>query len=410
MKIDTSIYFIDEWNSSRWNGIGTFRDTLVPLLSELFAKVCLVSLNHCSASFSAEERGDGKVFRIPFLPGGWRENGADIAAMLARSEPDSKKNVFIINHSPCAEFIREMKNKFPCSRFIFIVHDQGWCSMLMGDSSLLREIICDGSVPDIVSEQTARIVRKCCEDEKDIYDLADAVVTLCRGAYEVMAQVYKVPADKIFMIPNAFTGFHPSLEEKSAVRKKLGVADDEILLMFVGRAERHKGMPAILRLAKEARAEFSRCRCVIPGSVGKIAVYESLLSEAASGVILTGHLSKSAICHWYAAADIGVLCSYTEQCSFAALEMMASDMTLVSSDGHGLADMFHSGNAFIAQMRPVNDDTEYIRRLLEAVKSAVDAPPGLKNKMKNAHKEALDSVFSPSNMKMAYKNLICALM
>lgn len=197
--------FFDEWNSSLWNGIGTYRDILLPLLTDISEKVTLVSLNSDMDSPKVIYRKGYDEISIPLRWCGlWRRNGASIASILSEVIVDGGDNVFMLNHTPCAEFIIELRKKFPYTRFVFTVHDMGWCSALMGEATFLKEIMIDGILPSIVSSRTARIVSNSCEREKDIFDLVDAIVCLSPSTALVLESVYGIPKEKIFMIPNAF--------------------------------------------------------------------------------------------------------------------------------------------------------------------------------------------------------------
>lgn len=65
-------------------------------------------------------------------------------------------------------------------------------------------------------------------------------------------------------------------------------------------------------------------------------------------VTYTGHLERKELKKWYQMADIGVIPSYTEQCSYVGIEMMMHGLPIVTSDGFGLRDMFKDqGNAIV---------------------------------------------------------------
>lgn len=393
------VYFIDEWNSSRWNGIGTFRDIIVPGLFARGVDIALISLNSdCRDHELAKSSGILEI-HVPYLLGGWRVNTSEVTRLLKDNINVADPCVFIVNHSPCADFIDSLRSDFPLCKVMFVIHDQGWCQALRGDAELLREIILSDSVPPIVSDRTVKEVRKCCLKEYEIYRRADIVVTLCESARKVALDVYGVPEHKVAMVSNALPGdYAVSLPPRNEARRLLGLREDDRILVFVGRAEVHKGMAAILRFAGLLADCDLYCRCAVIGALRNIAKYEKFITPAASRLIFPGHLSARELRMWYAAADVGVLSSYTEQCSFAALEMMASPMDLVSSSGFGLSDMFDSSVAYMCDPRPVNDDTAYIGRLKEGVISVLSLSDEHKDQIRQTRRKLLADKYSISAM------------
>ena len=59
-------------------------------------------------------------------------------------------------------------------------------------------------------------------------------------------------------------------------------------------------------------------------------------SDIASSVIYTGQLSRKEVMEWLEIADIGVISSYYEQCSYTTIEMMMYGLPIVASDGIGI--------------------------------------------------------------------------
>ncbi|MDE6610752.1 MAG: hypothetical protein K2K33_09400, partial [Muribaculaceae bacterium] len=101
------IIFVDELESSRANGIGTFRRMLLPALAKETEVIVLGLQAGVDKPSVIEDDGITEYFFPNFTDedGGWRANGGKIFGMLSEVLPDSQENVFLINHSPCAPFI-----------------------------------------------------------------------------------------------------------------------------------------------------------------------------------------------------------------------------------------------------------------------------------------------------------------
>ncbi|MDE6366724.1 MAG: hypothetical protein K2L33_03975, partial [Muribaculaceae bacterium] len=137
------VFFVDEHDSSKQNGIGTYRDTLVPRLGRRDGmEVTMISLNSDRDNLKIEKHDYGYEYSLPRVAGGdWRGSGDVIWPLISMYIPDGEDNVFMFNHSPSADFIRAMKGYYPKSKTVFIIHDQGWCASLMGDARLLEKVL-----------------------------------------------------------------------------------------------------------------------------------------------------------------------------------------------------------------------------------------------------------------------------
>lgn len=329
MKIN--IFFIDEDSSSRNNGIGTFRRMFLSAFSKLpLFKLSLISFNAPVSELTRKKQKFGTHYSIPAVTNGvFRESGPLIWPLLSLYIKDSTHNIFIFNHSPASDFINCFKDNFPKSRTIFIIHDQGWNASLKGSSSLLEEIVINNNLPECVSQQTAEFVRNYCEEERKIYGLVDKVISLCNSTCDVLEKIYDITPDKYELVANGYE--HEQLTDikvKEAIRKELGVDLYEKILIFSARSVTHKGILALLKALDYLQKKDQKVRCVIATGLASVSKYEEFISPVARSIIFTGHLQPDALRKWYLASDIGVLCSYTEQCSYSAMEMRSLGKTI----------------------------------------------------------------------------------
>lgn len=401
------VIFVDEYNSSRFNGIGTYRDILLPLLSkEKNIQIILISLNSFTENLIFNKRTFGKEFALPFVAGGkWRDNGYIIWSLLRQYIDDSSENIFIFNHSPAADNILAMKEMFPLSHVVFVIHDQGWCAPLFGDSNLLK-MVENGVHHEMISEQTWNYVRDYCDKERAIYDIADAVVCLSESTESYLESIYKLPKTKIVRIFNGYPDREEHRKSKSDIRKGLGLLPEEQILMFVARAVPHKGIIPLMKAIEIVAKDFPRVRCAITGAPEQIVKYWEIGKKCAPNLILPGQLNSDELRDWYAAADIGVLSSFTEQCSYAALEMMASGLLIVSSDGNGLRDMFKDReNALVAHIESVTDIDGYSSTLASRIKYALNLDLPTKLNLIASSKKLLREKYSEKVMVSSYVKL-----
>jgi len=126
--------------------------------------------------------------------------------------------------------------------------------------------------------------------------------------------------------------FKPTDEAtRQAVRSELGISSDEIVVGFVGRLVKEKGVPELIEAVEQLGSPF---RLLLIGSADPEktdAVPQALLDQAEQrGVILTGHREDTE--HFYAAMDVFCLLSHREGFPRAAMEAAASGLPVVATD------------------------------------------------------------------------------
>lgn len=110
---------------------------------------------------------------------------------------------------------------------------------------------------------------------------------------------------------------------------------------------------------------------------------------------------------WYQMADIGVIPSYTEQCSYVGIEMMMHGLPIVTSDGFGLRDMFKDrGNAIVAPIgKRTKKNGTFSENLVHALTMFLSSET-LMNEIGRNAQEAYVKHYSLCQMKEGYKHLL----
>ncbi len=408
------ILFIDDYPCSQKNGIGTFRNIFRTAMSVYNdVSITLISLNSDFDTACEIEHSDYNEIQVPrYNNGKWRTSGEQIAEDLKSKVQDRCDNIFLLNYSPCAEFVSELKKVFPLSKCVFVIHDQGWCTPLLGNKKLLSEIL-KGATPEIVSDSTAKFVKDYCSKENEIYQLVDKVVCLSDSMQQILTQIYKLPEHKIAKIENGLISDQRvgQVLSKKRARTMLGIPQTSHVVIYAGRPVRNKGCDALLLAIKLLRRKYPDLRCVFAGDVYQIIKRWNLYKECAANIIMPGFLNKSELRKWYAAADIGALVSYSEQCSYAALEMMDAGLLVVSSDGIGLRDMFvDSANSFVAHIGNVTKVKRYAKRISDKLEAALNTTPTQRKQYASYNRRLLDSKYSATEMAEKYLRLFHSLL
>lgn len=124
-------------------------------------------------------------------------------------------------------------------------------------------------------------------------------------------------------------------ERRNRNRQRLGLAKDQVVFLFVGRLESHKGIRELLDAYRECTA--AHCALLIAGD----GACRREVDEAAArvpGIMVTGRLAGADLLDVYAAADVFVLPSLREPWGLVVNEAMASGLPVIATDAVGCAD------------------------------------------------------------------------
>jgi glycosyltransferase involved in cell wall biosynthesis len=124
------------------------------------------------------------------------------------------------------------------------------------------------------------------------------------------------------------------------VRYRLGIGDDQVAVLHVGRLAAEKNLETLIAAWQQAHAVLgSAARFVIAGDGPMAARLAGDVPFAAR----LGFLPVEQLAALYASCDLCVLPSPTETCGLVALEAMASGLPVVAADAGGLAESVEHG-------------------------------------------------------------------
>lgn len=245
---------------------------------------------------------------------------------------------FLLNYVGHQALIPLMREQYPGCRIYFVIHFQEWCFALNGNLSGLKKIVGTMDKEELTLEQKA--VFQSFEKEQKTYRLVDKVICLARFTESVLWEVYKISPEKTTLIYNGLkddANLYP-LSSRDALREQLGFEQDENIILFVGRLDPIKGVKLLIRSFLLLLNELPNSRLVLVGD-GNFSIHLKECDRHWNKVVFTGRLEKERLYQLYRIADVGVLPSMHEQCSYTAIEMMMFGLPLIASTTTGLKEM-----------------------------------------------------------------------
>jgi UDP-glucose:(heptosyl)LPS alpha-1,3-glucosyltransferase len=154
------------------------------------------------------------------------------------------------------------------------------------------------------------------------------IVALTADVQRDLERYYGVPSGDIVVIPNGFAPneFNVAVarERRAAMRKELGYADDDRVIVFVANEAERKGLPALIRAMDAVNDPHWRLL-----AVGR------LTPQPHPRVHYTGPTSEAA--KYYAAADVFALPTQYEAWGLVIVEALACGLPVLTSRLAGAA-------------------------------------------------------------------------
>ena len=400
-----NVYLIDDYTSSKINGIGTYIWELLFCLKEMRLNICLVVFGHETKTFKTEIENSIKQMQFPAFTSTFGHHFTVIDKFLRLHIKDSNENVFIFNHTPCELLIKTVNNSFPHSKLVFVIHDMTWTEPMLGDKIEITKYA-DSENSELFEKEFPNVFPRF-NEEKRMIEAVHRIVTLSPETAELLQTAYRIPKTKISFIPNGLQDTYHNLseKEKNQLREKLFIRFHEKIIVFAGQVKYMKGIFQIINSLKNVVKTYPDFRLVVIGTIFEVKKIMEHASEIASKITFTGQLPKNRLNEWYQIADMGVLASYSEQCNFTGIEMMMHGLPVVASDGFGVGAMFADGvNAKIARIGDRNHPEEFENNLSEAFLKLLQSE-SLCRKLGANGRKIYESKYHINCMKEGYRTL-----
>jgi glycosyltransferase involved in cell wall biosynthesis len=177
-----------------------------------------------------------------------------------------------------------------------------------------------------------------------------------------------------------------SAQQREQTRQRLGIAPDEVVLLYVGRIVREKNLVFLLRsLAPllNGEGDATKVRLVLVGGGPDMEAMRKLASQLniADTVIFTDFVAPASTLDYYAAADTFVFASRTETQGVSIAEALAAGLPCVVVGAMGAAEAVTDGvDGFIV---PPNEE-----QFRDAVQRLITSPELRQRMSKAAQRKA----------------------
>ncbi len=185
---------------------------------------------------------------------------------------------------------------------------------------------------------------------------ADRLVTVCRAFAQELAGSTGVSIDNISVQHNAIRRRPPvSTAAVEALRKRLGIADSERVVLSVGRLSREKAHHDLIeafKLLRETKSDIPLKLIIVGDGLERASLEAAVASiDCKERIIFTGQVNE--VQPFYAMADVFALPSHSEGSPNVLLEAMAANLPIVATAVGGVPEMVANNES--ALLVPPND-------------------------------------------------------
>ena len=275
-----------------------------------------------------------------------------------------EKNIFHLNYENNIYLAKKLKEIFGCP-ILFTLHYTEWSYYFWGDRKKLNNLIVRKDSNCKLSGEEIDITEALCRETSLFHNYCDKIIAISRHSFRDLTSIYKVPKEKIVLINNSLQDqYNPvSFYQKLRIKKRLHIASNEIILLFVGRLHTIKGLKLLINAFKIALKQESKLRLFIVGN-GTYDEWLSIAKPVWSKISFTGYLTSKELLQLYSIADIGLIPSIHEEFGLVALEMMMHELPIIVSNTTGLSEIVENmTTGLIARKSSAKDMAKKIIKL-----------------------------------------------
>lgn len=322
-------------NRNAQYGIGTYTNQI----KKFFLKYkyefsfSLIMLD-CDISYYICKQEDGIwIHYIPHICSPLKYRYISIFFLLKKNIQNIENSIFIFNFPIHYLLLKTLKERCCNIKLIFVVHLQTWSFVLNGNENRFKRILKE--------EEHNSAIHDAYKEELDIYNLSDKIVVLSLDTYRIIRDYYHIKEDKMSLIYNGIPDNYRkiSFEENKSIREQFSLHLDEKIILYVGRIDSMKGVPATIEAFKKIVRKHPDSKLILVGEGEEMEKSMKLCAGLWNKILFTGRLNEHEIYKLYKIADIGIMLSMHEQCSYVAIEMLMHNLKLITTDTTGLNEM-----------------------------------------------------------------------
>lgn len=353
------LYLFDKQGRASAYGIGTYIRNVVSACQNSSMLITVVYLLSTSDKQCIQEKDGIRYIYIPDL-----DRDADlndkkdrkkfslyIISVLQKFVSDADTNIFHLNYTQDYYLAESLKEHWSFCQLVVTVHYFTWCFALFGNVCRFSRIVT--MKKEDLSDFEKEVIYSALFEQK-LLQIADSVICLSDFARQILIGCYDISENKIQLITNGQKDLWKE-SDKRLLRRQYGIAENEKMLLFVGRLDNIKGVEYLIEAFKKVAQAIPDAHLYLIGD-GCAVMYREMCAPMEERFTFCGRFDPNRLANYYRMSDVGVIPSLHEQCSYVAIEMMMYGLPMIGTDSTGLDEMIEEGvNGFKVKLQEATD-------------------------------------------------------
>lgn len=196
-------------------------------------------------------------------------------------------------------------------------------------------------------------------------------------------------------------------EERKDLRKKLGLAEEDFVILFVGRIMQIKGVLELMEAVINLKDKHIKLMIMGSANFGKRAFSpyaikaKKLAKENSDRIIFTGYVDNSEVYKYAAAADIQCVPTLVEEAAgLVILEAMAEGLPIIVTKSGGVTEYVDESTALIIERENI---TENLKKAICYMKEYPEVRAKMSEKQKIQSEKYGEETYYKNFVKTVYK-------
>jgi alpha-maltose-1-phosphate synthase len=246
--------------------------------------------------------------------------------------------------------------------------------------------------------------------EELLFRQAQMFITVSNSMRKIIQNTYQVPDQRICVVYNGMDPqpfINPISKPDMICRLRQTVATpNEKVVIFAGRLDPQKGIPALLDSASQVAAKYPNVRYLLVGEpdsrefAQKLQHLLSQYHQLRGKIKLLGKIPRSQLAALYQIADLALVPSVYEPFGYASIEAMAAGVPVIASSAGGLREIISHGETGLlvpVHQMPSNPHVVDVKQLVAAQLTLLNNE-AMANQLGMAGRQRVQDFFSRERM------------
>lgn len=333
-------YLFNNASRAAQYGIGTYLNQLSYGLKEE-ASVNIIAINSEEEEVKSREEEGIRTIHIPEIsyknaPENFQRYYRNLVYLLKTFIGENEEAIFVLNYLYMTPLVKLLHEHFPNAKVVAVVHYLNWCFALNGNVSKFHQLLKSKH-----RDKKEEVLYEEYLNDKKLLQEVDKVICLSQATRSLLIADYQLKAEKTTVIYNGLKDeeiTEITSKERKDLKQSLSFDAEDAIVLFVGRLDSIKGVDFLIKAFRKVLDIYPHARLILAGD-GNYNTYLKDCSGIRSRITFTGKVNKEELYQYYRIADVGVMPSFHEQCSYVAIEMMMHGVPLIGTNSTGLGEM-----------------------------------------------------------------------